>query len=112
MLALTEDAQLVCAHRGPVQNQPSQALVTVSGRRVLVEADPEGRDIGMCPNSAPPFKKCTKTLKVQQGYSQLVQVDGRRLCLDSLRGLTDGTPPGVVEYEVANAGQQLVTVGS
>jgi hypothetical protein len=112
MLALTEDAKLVCAHRGPIQNQPSQALVTVAGRRALVENDPEGRDIGMCPNSAPPFKKCVKTLKVQAGYSALVRIDGRRLCLDSLRGLTDGTPPGVVEYEVADPGQRLVTVGS
>jgi hypothetical protein len=31
------------------------------------------------------------------------------MCLDTVNGLTDGTPPGVVEYKVRHAGQELVT---
>ena len=112
MRAVTEDATIVCAHRGGVDEQPSQSLVTVEGRRLLVEPDPVGRDIGMCPNAAPPMKKCAKTLSVRVGYSTLVRIDGQPVVLDNLAGLTDGTPPGAVEYLVADPGQQLVGVAT
>jgi hypothetical protein len=112
MRAVTEDATIVCAHRGNVDKQPSQSLVTVAGRRLLVEPDPIGRSIGACPNSAPPMKKCATTLSVRAGYSTLVRIDGHAVVLDSLAGLTDGTPPGVVEFSVADPGQQLVAVAS
>ena len=110
MRVITEDARLVCAHPpGHVQNQPSQRLVTVDGRRVLVETDPEGRRIDNCPNSAPPSIPCTLTLVVRQGYSQWIRVDGRRVCLDTVTGFTNGTPPGAVPYTVADPGQRLVS---
>jgi hypothetical protein len=113
MRCLTEDAVLVCLHMlGRIQNQPSQSLVTVDGRRVLVDADPETRSISLCPNIGVTIKPCTQTLKVVVGYSAFVKIDGKALCLDTVRGLTDGTPPGVVEYQVLVAGQQLVSTAS
>jgi hypothetical protein len=109
MLAITEDAILVCTHElGNISNRPSQKLVTVNGRRFLVENDPEGRGISLCPNIGITMKPCVNTLKVVQGYSTFVKVDGRAVCLDTVQGLTDGTPPGVVQYKVRSAGQQLV----
>ncbi len=110
MLLLTEDAKLRCTHiNGRVTAVTSQEWVTVEGRKVLVEPDVEGRAIGGCPNVGPTIKSCTLTLKVGKGYSEFVRIDGQRICLDSIRGLTDGTPPGLVEYEVEDAGQIWVT---
>jgi hypothetical protein len=109
MLLLTEDAQLFCKHGpGKVSISATQALVMVEGRKVLVEKDPEGKSISGCP-SVVPFKPCTATLVVQKGYSGFIRIQGRRICLDTVTGLTDGTPPGVVMYEVRFAGQKFVS---
>jgi hypothetical protein len=109
---LTEDARLVCKHRlGKVATTASQGWVTIAGRRVLVEGDPERRPITGCPNVGATIKPCTLSLKVQSGYSALVRVDGRPVCLENIAGLTDGTPPGVVQYVVAEPGQSFVGEG-
>ncbi|MDQ5824436.1 MAG: hypothetical protein M3441_09555 [Chloroflexota bacterium] len=112
---LTEDAKLICKHGGRVANRPSQAWVTVEGRKVLIEPDPEGRSISMCPNININIKPCTNTLKVTKGYSDFifVVIDGKKfpVSLDTVTGLTDGTPPGTVHYIVKDPGQQLVTEG-
>jgi hypothetical protein len=110
MRLLTVDALVVCAHElGRVGLVHSQPWVTVEGRPVLVRADPEGRPIAGCPNIGPTIKPCTSTLAVKVGYSDLVRIGGRAVCLDTLSGLTDGTPPGVVKYKVNAPGQPLVT---
>ena len=112
MLWLTEDAVLVCKHEmGVVKIIPTQTLVTVGGRKVLVDNDPEAKTIGGCPNTNPAagMRPCLNTLKVQQGYSDFLRVDGRSVCLDTVTGLTDGTPPGVVKYIVRSAGQEFVS---
>jgi len=110
MKLLTQRAVLVCDHQlGIVQNRPTQRLVTVNGRRVLVAVDPEGRSIKGCPNIGLSIKPCTSTLKVTEGYSQLLKIDRRRVCLDTVTGLTDGTPPGAVNYKVRSPGQVLLT---
>lgn len=110
MLFLIEDARLVCKHEmGKVNIVPTQDLVTVNQRRVLVESDPEGRPISGCPNIGPTIKPCTNTLVVKDGYSDLLWIDGRRVCLDTVNGLTDGTPPGTVKYIVRDPGQSLVS---
>jgi hypothetical protein len=107
---LTLEALVVCAHElGKVGLVASQSWVTVEGRPVLVRADPEGRPIAGCPNIGPTIKPCTNTLAVKAGYSSLLRIDGREVCLDTVRGLTDGTPPGVVEYKVNAPGQLLVS---
>ena len=110
MKFLTEDARVVCKHEnGVVGIVGTQRLVTVNGRTVLVNNDPEGRPIASCPNVGATIKPCTTTLKVTDGYSTFIRVDGRAVCLDTVTGLTDGTPPGTVKYEVRNPGQTLVT---
>jgi len=113
MLILTEDAVIVCPPEhslGRVQNVPSQNWVTIEGRRILVENDPEGRSIKGCLNNNPVLgiRPCLTTLKVTAGYSDLIKIDGRRVCLDTVTGLTDGTPPGLVKYKVNSAGQPYV----
>jgi hypothetical protein len=112
MRILTEDALVICDHvLGTVQIAPTQDLVTVKRRRVLVATDPEGRPIKGCPNIGAAIKPCALTLKVRIGYSDLVRIDGRAVCLDVLTGLTDGTPPGTVDYTVRDPGQGFVMEG-
>ncbi|MDQ4124307.1 MAG: hypothetical protein M3134_01735 [Actinomycetota bacterium] len=110
MLFLTEDAKLVCNHQaGIVSNDPSQAWVTIEGRSVVVSTDPEGRPINGCPNINVGVRPCKTTLAVKEGYSEWLRVDGHRICLDSLQGLTDGTPSGFVKYVVEQPGQAFVS---
>jgi len=109
MLVITEDAGVFCKHGpGKVSNKPSQDWLTIMGRKVLVENDPEGRSISGCPSTVP-FKPCLVTLKVITGYSTFIKVGGKRMCLKSITGFTDGTPPGVVQYEVRTPGQDFVS---
>jgi hypothetical protein len=107
-LVLTEDAFLHCDHRGKLDNKPSQDLLTIAGRRVLVARDPEGRHIHMCPNISPSTKPCITSLVVEQGYSSFVSVNGAAVCLDTIKGHTDGTPQGAVYYTVKDPGQPFV----
>ncbi len=110
MHLLTEDAVIVCKHElGRAAIVARQGLVTIGNRKVLVENDPEGRLITGCPNIGATIKPCTATLAAQAGYSNLLRINNRRVCLDTVTGLTDGTPPGMVKYEVRHPGQVLVT---
>jgi hypothetical protein len=110
MRALTEDALLLCDHGGWVHPAVRQSWVTIHQRLVLVADDPEGRSISGCPNLNPAvgLKPCGHTQRVLQGYSSFVRIDGHPVCLDSITGFTDGTPPGAVTYTVKNPGQTLV----
>jgi hypothetical protein len=110
MKILTDQSILVCNHvLGKVGLQPSQQLVTIQQRSVLVEPDPEKRPITGCPNYGVAIKPCQNTLKVREGYSDLLRIQGQRVCLDTISGLTDGTPPGAVKYRVYSPEQDLVT---
>lgn len=110
MLILTDEAKLVCKHEvGRVINKPSQDFVTIEKKRVLVEDDPEGRSIKGCPVVPPIGRPCVTTLKVHTGYSDWLRIGGQRICLDTITGFTDGTPPGVVKYKVNSAGQEFVS---
>lgn len=112
MLVLTEDAVVVCMHElGNVDIEGTQTLVTVAQRKVLVETDPEGRTISGCPNIGAAIRPCQNTLVVRTGYSSWIRIAGRRIVLDNLSGLTDGTPPGLVKYKVRTAGQAFVDQG-
>lgn len=109
MIVITEDAGIYCKHGpGHVANKPSQSYVTIEARKILVEDDPEGRSISGCP-SVVPFKPCLTTLKVQKGYSTFIRISGHSICLDTVTGFTDGTPPGVVMYVVRSPGQDFVS---
>jgi hypothetical protein len=110
MLWLTEDARIACDHGGGVENKWSQDWVRIAGRRVLVATDPEGRDIDGCPNAnvAMGMRPCNKTLRVRDGYSSFVTIGHKAVVLDTLGGLTDGSPPGLVRYKMLSPGQKLV----
>jgi hypothetical protein len=109
MKVLTEKSNLRCNHQaGVVDVIASQSLVTIDGRKVMVEADPTGRPISGCPNVGPTIKPCTATVNVVTGYSDFIEIEGRRVCLDTITGLTDGTPPGIVHYKVIDPGQDYV----
>ena len=111
---LTVDARLACDHGGSVGNKPSQDFVRIEKKIVLVSTDPEGRSISGCPNTAVimGMRPCVTTLKVTTGYSTFVRIGGNRVCLATVQGLTDGTPPGVVTYKVLTPGQNLVAAVS
>lgn len=113
MKFLTAKSSLKCVHKGAVRNQASQTWVTVANNAVLVEADPQGRDIDHCPNRGPQgIKPCGKTLLVHAGYSTFITIGGHAVCLDTLWGLTDGTPPGLVKYNVVDPAQTFVDGGA
>jgi hypothetical protein len=107
MRILTEDALLLCDHGGRVHLEVSQSWVTIGRRRVLVATDPEGRSIAGCPSTNPllGLVPCKTTLRVTQGYSSFIRIDGHPVCLGTVTGLTTGTPPGLVKYTVKDPGQ-------
>jgi hypothetical protein len=110
MKLMSLDGVVVCDHvSGIVALVASQTWVTVGGRPLLVDSDPESRPIAGCPNYGAAIKPCTSTLVVKQGYSGFVRIGGQRVCLDTVKGLTDGTPPGIVNYSVRSPGQQMVS---
>lgn len=106
---LTDQAVLVCNHQtGIVTNQPSQNLVTIAGRPILVDNDPEHKSIKGCTFATPTIKPCTLTLNVTSGYSDLVRINNHRVCLKPLTGLTDWAGANV-QYKVRTPGQSLLT---
>jgi len=109
---LTTKASVKCGHDGKVNNVPSQTWVRVDTYPVLVDNDPERRDIGGCPNIGPTMKPCNRTLQAFKGYSSFVRIGGHGVVLDNLDGLTDGTLPGTVHYDVRFPGQTFVSADS
>lgn len=108
MLWLTEDAHLVCVHRGNVKSAYSQNFVTIHHRKLLVRPDPEMKPIALCPNYAGVNEACLLTEVVQEGYSNFIRIDGKQVCLDTVTGFTNGTPPGLFKYFVQSPGQNFV----
>lgn len=108
MRLIVEGCVQRCGHDGLVANTSSQSWVRVTKLLVLVATDPEGRPIAMCPNYGVNIKPCTTTLPVREGYSTFLAIDRHAVCLDTVVGYTDGTPPGAVDYTVRSPGQQLV----
>jgi hypothetical protein len=112
MRLVTTNASIKCGHDGKVANVPSQLWVRADTYLVLVDNDPQGRNIAGCPNIGPTMKPCKATLRVAEGYSGFVRIDGHAVVLSNLDGLTDGTLPGTVHYTVRDPGQDFVSVGS
>lgn len=107
---LVEGTELVCDHGGATRIRGAgQALVRIDGKQVLVKGDPGGQTISRCPNVGATIKPCTSTLPETKGDSTLIYIKGTPVCLDTVEGLTDGTPPGVVEYKVRRRGQEFVS---
>jgi hypothetical protein len=109
---LTESSTIRCGHDGKVVALASQHWVRADGVAFLVAEDPKGRTITGCPNIGPTMKPCTVTLTVAAGYSGLIRVGRHAAVLSTLDGLTDGTVPGTVHYQVRATHQHLVRSGS
>jgi len=97
-----------CGHDGKIQNKPSQEWLRISDKPVLRDDDPQGREINACPNYGVNVKPCRKTLKVAKGYSEWITIEGKAVVLSHLDGLTDGTVPGTVHYQVRDPKQTYV----
>lgn len=111
MRPLTQRALLTCDHAtGVVAHAPSQFFVRVSGALLLIGNDAANKGIAGCINMAPTIKPCTRSLAVEQGKSSFVYVRRKPVCLDTLVGGTDGTPPSVTKYRVRSPGQWLVDI--
>ncbi len=80
---------------------PRQHWVTVAGAPVLVDDDPEGRDISGVPQLRPDHEAVHHDARRAAGYSTWIRIDGHRVVLSNLDGLTDGTVPGTVHYRCA-----------
>ena len=110
MELMVERAVVNCDHQtGLIPQKASQRFVRIDGSPVLVKPDPLGRSIGGCPNVAVTNKPCLKTVTVKAGYSSWIRIGSHPVCLDTVTGLTDGTPPGTVTYNVRDCGQHFVT---
>jgi hypothetical protein len=107
---LTEGAKLICDHGGHVSIAATQAFVRIEKKRILVQPNPENRGIADCPNSNPiiGILPCRHTLEVREGYSVLVRIGGKPVCLESVLGYTDGSPPRVTNYKVVDPAQVFV----
>jgi len=110
MLLLTKNGYFFCDHDARADPKARQSFVRIDKSPVLVHGDPVGRTIKGCTNYNPPagIKGCMKTLKVDKGYSGLIRIAGRPVCLSAVEGFTDGTPPGVARYSVQRSGQNWV----
>ncbi|MDH6236123.1 hypothetical protein [Cryobacterium sp. CG_9.6] len=112
MRILVKKGVVRCGHDGSVATVASQNWVRVTGSPILVEADPQGRTINGCPNIGLNIKPCQHTLVVHTGYSTFLRIGGQAVCLDTVTGFTDGTPPGAVKYTVRSPGQELAEAGT
>jgi hypothetical protein len=111
MKALSQTAVVTCDHgTGIVANAASQQLVTVFGVPLLIGKDPVGKGIAGCTNVSTTIKPCTSTINLDSGNSSWVTINGQGVCLDSVVGGTDGTPPSATKYRVKFAGQVLVDI--
>jgi hypothetical protein len=110
VLVLTKDAYFLCDHDGRAEPAARQSYVLINATPVLVHGDPVGRTIHGCTNFNPPLglKPCGTTLKVLNGYSTFIRISGRPICLSTVEGMTDGTPPGAVRYSVHRSGQDWI----
>lgn len=101
-------ATITCSHGGRVTLIPRQTTVLVKAGSVMCEPDLIGAPIVGCAQPASTnTKPCTAVLSTLPGASNpRVLVAGRPVYLQTLIGITDGVPPGVVT--VAFAGHALV----
>jgi hypothetical protein len=111
MYSMTENAKVSCDHQlGLAKMAASQEFVTIGRVLVLRGNDPVSKPITGCPMVGVAIKPCLATLAMAKGHSSFVLISGKPICLDTTTGLTDGTPPGMVNYKVLNPGQSFVNV--
>jgi hypothetical protein len=106
---ITEKASVVCPHGGRVHLKASPGWVFVNGAPVMVDSDLEGCTISACPWTGGSLVPCSKTLRVIMGRSPWIKIDGRRVYLKKVKGLTNGAPPpGSFQFKVARSYHSFV----
>lgn len=105
---VTSNAVIICAHGGKVTLIPKQMTVTAGGAPVMCEGDIMGSPIVGCVQPpTPSTKPCTLVASTLPGGSSLkVTAGGKPVHIQTLSGMTDGVPPGVIQ--VVSPGQQTV----
>lgn len=123
MHILTDEAKIVCGHKLPRPGEAkiiaTQDLVAIKKANlpkriatermpILVRQIPPIYMVENCPvENSQNTKKCM-TLTILSGYSRLVRVQGKPICLENLRGITDGMPLAPIKVE--DCGQDFVSV--
>ncbi len=107
---ITQKAVLQCDHlTGIVGIIASQTFVTIEKIPILVKGDLVSRPIAGCPIPASGGSKpCLTTINETKGHSKFIFIRNIPVCLKSLKGLTDGVPPGSINYTVNQAGQNFM----
>jgi hypothetical protein len=95
---VTSNATIMCPHGGRVVLTPRQSQVLVEGGAALCEGDLIGAPIIGCAQPASPGSKpCTAVVSTLPGSSSpRITAGGRPVYLDTLTGMTDGVPPGMI----------------
>ncbi len=65
----------------------------------------------MCPNVSLNVQAVHEHLGGAHRLLGFLRIGGHRICLDTVVGFTDGTPPGAVDYDVRDPGQHFVGAG-
>lgn len=104
---LTAASTLQCIHKGTLVVQASQQALTVDGQPVLVQADLLAATVAGCTNNNPAAGQapCLAVTAVSAGLSSTLSVGHQPVVLETAQGLTNGTPPAPVMWQVASAGQ-------
>jgi hypothetical protein len=96
---LTESSDVECGHLGTVDVTGTSKL-TVLGSQALLSSGVAGKSIALCitpnaPTATPPTKACMTVVSVLPvSLATKLTVGGQPVVLDTLKGLTDGLPPG------------------
>lgn len=105
---LTHAARLTCDHKTGIVITIPLSFVTISGSAVQIKGDPSLKPIVGCTNIGSTIKPCLFTVNEEAGHSAFITVGGKPVCLQSLRGKTEGTPPATVNYKVLTIAQSFV----
>jgi hypothetical protein len=98
---ITEASIVTCIHQAPIQLRASQHKLTVDGHAVILQRDLLGAVVDQCPNTA--GAPCTKIISIGSGISTDLVVDGEPAMLETAIGLTDGSPPAPIMWQVLSA---------
>jgi hypothetical protein len=107
---LTTDSTLKCVHGGSLVVQASVPVLTAGGPAVLVRADLLAAAISNCTNTnaAAGQTPCLKVTAILTGISTTLTAGGLEVMLETAQGLTNGTPPLPVMWQVSSAGQSVL----
>src|SRR5690348_11451347 len=85
-------------HAGQVTLVPRQQKVLVGGAPAMGLSDIAGSLIVACPQIGPGIKPCTTVVSAIPGVSTSpkVMVMGQPALVQSVQGMTDGVPPGMI----------------